>query len=298
MKRSALVLCASLVCYLALILPFTRYLREKPFAEKMGPVPQGELLRLVSADQKQLTAFSLVMKTLFYFGGMVDNAVNKLNIPPDYPAISRTIHASVKVDPYNLDAYYLAQAILAWDARQPRIANDLLDYGMRYRTWDMFLPMFAGFNSAFFLKDYAAAARYYKAASDLSGQELYLYRNLAARYMQESGQTPLALSYLSSMLKSERNPAIRKIYETKLAAFKGVRAIEVARDRFRFATGRAPQSVEELRREGYLQQIPVDPYGGTFYIDAKGQVRSTSKFAFGARAQGNQPSSPAGPQAR
>ena len=285
MKKTLLLFAALLVCYAALITPFTDYMRHKPFAEKIGHIPQAEFLRLASADQKQFVGASMVIKVLFYFGTLVDKSQNKLQIPPDYPAMSRAIHGAVKLDPYNMDAYYFAQAILVWDVKQVRLADDLLDYGMRYRYWDFYLPFFAGFNNAYFLKDYAAAAKYYKKAADLTGNQLHV--SLAGRYMQESGQTSLAIAYLSTMLRSERNQAVRKTYEQRLEAFKAVRKIELARDAYRSAKGRPPGSVEELQRGGYLAQLPVDPYGGNFYIDPKGQVRTTSQFALGP--QGGKP---------
>src|ERR1035437_4961022 len=60
---------------------------------------------------------------------------------------------------------------------------------MKYRTWDWQLPFFAGFNSAFFLKDYAAAARYYQRAGELSGSDLS--RLLAGRYGPGATDSPL-----------------------------------------------------------------------------------------------------------
>jgi tetratricopeptide (TPR) repeat protein len=109
------------------------------------------------------------------------------------------IHGAVQLDPYNMDAYYFGQAILVWDVGKVELANELLDYGMRFRTWDWYLPFFAGFNQAYFLKDYTKAARYYDRAGELSGSDLF--KNLAGRYLQESGKTDLALAYLSAMEK-------------------------------------------------------------------------------------------------
>lgn len=255
-------------------------MKNKPFAEKMGYVPKGEVLNYVSADQKQFVASTLVMKVLFYFGSLSEKNEKKVAIPVDYQAMSRTIHAAVKVDPYNMDAYYFAQAILVWDVGQIQLANDLLEYGMKYRNWDFYLPFFAGFNYAYFLKDYEKAAKYYRIAGDLSGAELYI--NLAGRYFFEAGQTDLAIAYLSTMEKSARNDSIRKAFRTRLQAIRQGKLIEVARDRFLRKNGHLPASVEELLRKGYLADPPVDPYGGEFYLEADGKVRSTSKFAFGA----------------
>lgn len=271
-----------LLLYGILIIPFTTYLRNKPFVEKLGYVPSVTALKTVAADYKELVAASLVLKVLMYFGGLIEKADNKVAIPPDYMSMSRLLHGAVKLDPYNMDAYYFAQGFLTWDVKQYKLANDLLDYGMKYRTWDWQLPFFAGFNSAFFLKDRAAAARYYQRAGELSGSDLS--RLLAGRYMQESGQTEMAINYLMAMLKGANNPAIKKNYQLRLTAFKEARRIEVACERFREKRGVMPATVEQLVSGGFLSPPPRDPYGGQFYLEADGKVTTTSKFAFaGAR---------------
>src|SRR5665647_626755 len=211
---------ACLVLYGILILPFTAYLKNKPFVEKLGYVPSVTALKSVAADHKELVAASLVLKVLMYFGGLVEKAENQVAVPPDYISMSRLLHGAVKLDPYNMDAYYFAQGFLTWDVKQYKLANDLLDYGMKYRTWDWYLPFFAGFNSAYFLHDYKKAADYYKRAGELSGSDLH--KSLAGRYLQESGQTDLAIVYLSAMAKGERNPAMKKTYLFRLNAFKAV----------------------------------------------------------------------------
>lgn len=267
-----------IILYLLTICPFVSYLRNKPFVEKMGYVPKGEVLKYSSADQGTFVSAALMLKVVFYFGSLVEYAGNKVDTVADYPAMSRAIHAVVKVDPYNMDAYYFAQAALVWDAKQVELANRLLLYGMKYRTWDYFLPFFCGFNYAYFLKDYDNAAKFYKRAADLSGSELYT--RLAGRYFFESGQTEMAIAYLTAMEKSARNEAIKKSFHARLAAIKAAYLIERARDRFVKEEGRLPKSIAELIRSGYLKDRPVDPYGGVFYLEPDGTVRSTSKFAY------------------
>jgi hypothetical protein len=272
-----------LMLYLAVLIPFTSYLKNKPYVEKLGYVPKGEVLNYVSADQKGFIAATLVMKVLMYFGSLSEKSFSKISIPPDYPAMSRTIHAAVKLDPYNMDAYYFAQAILAWDVKQIQLANELLEYGMRYRNWDFMLPMFAGFNNAYFLKDYTKAARYYRMAGDLSGSDLFI--RLAGRYMYESGKSEMAIAYLTAMEKGARNEAIKKSFQTRIQAFKAARLIELARDTYAKETGHLPQSLHQLIIKGYLEKIPADPYGGEFYLEQNGTVQSSSKFASGIRTE-------------
>ena len=278
MIKTASITLICLLLYAVLMVPFTSYLRNKPFVEKLGYVPSVTALKIVVADHKELAAASLVLRVLMYFGGIAEKAENQVAIPPDYLSMSRRLHGAVKLDPYNMDAYYFAQSFLTWDVKQYKLANDLLDYGMKYRNWDWYLPFFAGFNSAYFLKDYPAAASYYQRAGELSGSDLS--KLLAGRYMQEAGQTELAINYLSAMEKGERNPAVKKGYQTRLSAFKEIRRIEVALVRYKEANGNLPKSVEQLSQGGFLAPAPVDPYGGRFYLEENGKVATTSKFAF------------------
>lgn len=273
-----------LICsYLTVIIPFVDYMRSKPVVEKLGILPSVEVLQFAAADQKQLVAASLVMKVMMYFGGLMDNGPGKYRIPPDYQSMSRMIHGSVKLDPYNMDAYYFSQALLVWDVGAYRVATDLLVYGMKYRTWDWYLPFFAGFNSAYFLKDYQNAARYYQRAADLSGEPLFA--TLAGRYMHKSGKTELAIVYLTTMARSAKNKAIKESYLVRLKALQAVRVIERASDEYQLAFGRLPDNVEKLVSSGYLKKIPLDPYGGHFYFEPDGKVSSTSEFTFGRLRQ-------------
>ena len=191
----------------------------------------------------------------------------------------KTLETAVKLEPYNMDAYYFAQAVMVWDAKRVKEANALLEYGMKYRDWDFYLPFFAGFNYAYFLKDFQNAAKYYKIAAELSGDPLYA--NLAGRYLYQSGRTDLAIAYVGAMEKGARNEAIKKTFQVRLRALQEVRRVEIALEKFkREDNSSSVVTVEELIRLGYLESQPVDPYGGHFYIDGQGQVVSTSKFAF------------------
>lgn len=279
LQQPLLALLVCLVCYGALIGPFTAYMRQKPVEEKLGYTPNANLLKYVSADHKEFVGAALLMKVTMYFGGLMDKqAANAVVLPPDYRGMSNIIHSALKLDPYNMDGYYFAQSFLVWDVKQYEIANKLLDYGMKYRTWDWYLPFFAGFNHAFFLKDFKKAAEYYKRAGELSGDPLFF--SLAGRYMQKSGQTDLAIAYLTMLEKGEKNQSLKKSYQIRLAAFKEVRRIELARDRYKETGGLLPLSVDVLVHSGLLSPPPADPYGGQFYLEADGKVSTTSNFAF------------------
>ena len=73
--------------------------------------------------------------------------------------------------------------------------------------------------------------------------------------------------------------AIKKTLQTRQTALLEVRRIEQARDTFRQKFGRLPESLAELQAKGLLNPPATDPYGGEFYLEPDGTVRTTSKFA-------------------
>jgi tetratricopeptide (TPR) repeat protein len=252
---------------------------QKSYVEKLGLIPHSKVLKAAFPNFTEIVASSILAKVILYYGAFVERLDHPGNVlyAADYPAMSRTVHAALKLDPYNMDGYYFGQAILAWDAKQYQLASELLEYGMQYRTWDWQLPFFAGFNYAYFLGDMENAAAMYMRAGELSRAPLF--KSLAGRYLQEAGRTQMAIDYLQTLADNAQNRSIKKSIEIRIKAFQMVLMIEQARDLYTEENGEAPSKVEELIADGYLQAIPVDPYGGKFFLDRNGQVRTTSKFS-------------------
>jgi len=270
-------LCGALLSC-ALITPqVSRYLLHRPSLEKVGYAPHPRVIRMITADQKPLAAVNLILKVLFRSGGpTLKGGSSEARLEFDNAFL--LLKSAVKLDPYNMDGYYVLQA-MAWDRENVEEINGVLEEGMRYRTWDFYLPFFVAFNSSYFLKDYAKAARFFHKARQLTGSDLF--GRLASRYLYEAGETDLAIEYLEMMIQQTQHRELREKYQVRLAALREVKRIEEAVKAYEEATGRQPAGIAVLVTEGYLSPPPRDPYGGTFYLDENGKVRTTSKFAFG-----------------
>lgn len=282
MKRYLVSALCVLAAYLVILGPFTRDMAQKPYAERLGMIPHPTVLQILFPDYQELLGANILGRIFLYYGTLTDNVANpgKVQLVADYPAMSRALHAALRLDPYNMDGYYFGQSILVWDVGQYKLATELLEYGMQYRTWDWQLPFFAAFNQAYFLKDRAAAARLYMRAGELSGA--ILFKSLAGRYLQEAGETQMAIDYLQTLEKSARTSAVKQALQLRIETFKAVLTVEQARDRYAEELGRLPANIEILLSTGYLAKRPVDLYGGEFYLDENGQVRTTSRFALAA----------------
>lgn len=282
MKRYVISAFCVLAAYLVILGPFTRAMAQKPYTIKLGMIPHPKVLQLLFPDYQELLGANTLGRIILYYGSLHEDATGtgKGQLAADYPAMSRAVHTALHLDPYNMDGYYFGQSILVWDVGQYQLATDLLEYGMKYRTWDWQLPFFAAFNKAYFLKDRAAASSLYMRAGELSGSSLF--KSLAGRYLQEAGETRMAIDYLQTLEKSASTPAVKQSLQVRIAAFESVLAIEQARDRYVEEYDVLPADIAILVMKGYLETKPVDPYGGEFSLTETGQVVTTSKFAFAA----------------
>jgi hypothetical protein len=241
-------------------------------------VPTADVLRVTVGDQKLLAAHATIVKLLFYYGTLVKVYNRMTDLPAEYNNMYNSLQTAMKLDPYNSDLYYFAEATFTWEVNRAKDVNNMLDYGMEYRTWDYLLPFFAGFNSAFFLKEPDPAARYMKKAAEISNHPLLT--SLAARYFYEANQSELGVKFLEMMESEAKDNKIWRIYRFRRIALEAVISIQDAVKIFRKKYDRLPRHIQELIDSGILLKLPEDPYGGQFYLDDSGKVVSTSKFAY------------------
>lgn len=263
------------------LLPLTRIRDARPADARLGFYPPAPVVKALSGDHYQFLSQVISLQCLFYFGTLVEERGPE----PDWRRIYQALYTSTRLDPYNMDAYYFAQAVLTWDARMPQRAIELLEYGFSYRNWDWYLPFFISFDYAFFLKDYTKAAQYMEKAAALNPRAAW-FSTLAARYYYEGDRTALALAYLKELIPTTRNESIRKNMMIRAEALERILELEEAVSAYRKRFQRAPESIEKLVEKGFIQRIPADPYGGSFYLDEQGKVRTTSKLAFGKGGYG------------
>jgi tetratricopeptide (TPR) repeat protein len=259
----------------------TRVRDVQPPEVRLGFFPPAPVIKVLAADQYQFLSQVISLQCVFYFGSLVERREQM----PNWRKLYRALYTATRLDPYNMDSYYFAQAVLAWEAKMIPQVIEILEYGFQHRTWDFRLPYFISFNYAFFLKDYERAGEYLAKAAELK-PDVEWYATLAARYFYEGGRTALALAYLKDMIPEARNEAIRKRMITRAAAFEKILQIEKAVLAYtnRFQT--KPKKLEDLVKTGILTKIPEDPYGGSFYLDDEGRVRATSKLAHGVASRG------------
>ncbi|MCI0528518.1 MAG: hypothetical protein L0Y56_13850, partial [Nitrospira sp.] len=212
-------------------------------------------------------------RTMSFYGGMVDRA-EKVD-SKTWGLIYNRLVLVTELDPYFADPYYFGQSVLTWAAGMPREANILLERGLRSRTDDWFIPFFMGFNYFYFLHDDAKAATYLMEASKRPGSSS-LVGLLAARLATKGGGTETAILFLRQLELETEDPVSKKDIRNRRMALEGIWVLEQVVERYRQQFGKQPEDLQILVEKGLLNQLPVDPYGGTFYLNDQGKVWTTS----------------------
>lgn len=271
--KQAVLLLASLLLVFGSLHPLTGIRSRQPPEERLGFYPPAPVVRALSAEHYHFLSQVIFLNCIFYYGTLVER-----KDVPNWERMYEALSTSARLDPYNMDTYYLCQAVLTWDAGMVRRAVELLEFGFQHRSWDWYLPLFLSFDYAYFFRDYEKAAHYMARAAELNKRAAH-FSTLAARYWYEGGRTALALAYLKELIPHERNETIKKRMIVRARALEAILILEKAVATFKKHCGRLPRDIGEMQQAGFIDKIPVDPYGGTFYLDREGKVRTTSKLA-------------------
>jgi tetratricopeptide (TPR) repeat protein len=280
MKRLILLL-ISLVLLLGAFVPLTTIRSEQPPEVRLGFYPPASVVRALSTQHYHFLSQIIFLNCIFYYGSAVDRKE-----APNLQRMYEALYTSSRLDPYNMDTYYMAQAIFPFETGMVEPTVKLLEYGFEHRTWDWYLPFFLSFDYAYFLRDYEKAGYFMAKSAEINKKQAFFY-TLAARFFYEGDRTALALAYLKEMIANERNERIRQLMITRAQAFEGILQLEEAVLAFGEHYQRRPKNLDEVKKAGFIDKMPTDPYGGKFYLDKMGRVRTTSRLA---RASGKKAS--------
>jgi tetratricopeptide (TPR) repeat protein len=190
--------------------------------------------------------------------------------------LSKVLDTATDLDPYFADPYYFASGYLAWNASTLQEANALLEKGSRYRTWDPLIPFYLGFNYFYFLHNNEKASEWIMKAARRPGAST-AYASLAAKLAYKERKTENAIAFLEEVIRMTEDDGLRNTFETRVEALKAVLVLEQARSLYKKKFGTTPKRLDALIEKRVIAELPRDPYGGTFYLDDAGNVRSTTE---------------------
>ena len=248
-----------------------------PKNEDYGYVMPSPILKITALEFDGLASDFLFLQALVFEGSTFERKERPRVKEWEYRWMYNTLSASTDLDPYFFDPYYFGNANLTWEGNLIRETNTMLDKGSRFRDWDWMLLFYIGFNNFYFLQENDKASEYLMEASKRPNSPSLL-PTLAARLAYKAKKTENAIIFLDEILKKTEDEAIKKAYEKRLNALKGILFLERATAAYQDRFKRPPEKIDVLIAKGVINEIPQDPYGGEFYIDKDGSIKTTSEL--------------------
>lgn len=250
--------------------------KQLPRGEGASLVLPLPLLRITSLEFKGLVSDYLFLDAIVFYGATLNRAERPRIKAWEWQWLDDALTASASLDPYFLDPYLFGNAIFTWEAGMIREANRLLEKGSSYRTWDWMLPFFTGFNYFFFLQENEKAAEFLMEASRRPDSNPML-ASIASKLAFKEKKTETSIQFLEEMLRRTDDARTKQRFTKRIEALRGILLLEEAVAQYQKRYHAKPYGVELLVAKGIIQNVPQDPYGGKFYIDPSGSVRSTTE---------------------
>jgi hypothetical protein len=246
-----------------------------PQDEERSFVLPAPLLKIASLEFRGLVSDVLFIESMVFIGETQQRKERPRVKEWEWRWWSKMIDTATDLDPYFFDPYFYANAFLPWDAGKTEEANRILAKGSRNREWDWMLPFFIGFNNFFFLQNDGKAAEFLMEASRRPGGDP-MFASIASRLAYKENRTETAIYFLEDISRRTDDNNLKERYEKRIRALRSIDDLEKAVSFFKNKFGRIPEKIEELVSKNIVSQLPRDPYGGNYFIDEDGKVRSTA----------------------
>ena len=250
---------------------------ERPMTQNLMIALPAPFLKVSTLEFDSLFSDFMLLEGMTFIGESSKRSDKPQVKEWEWQWLYKQLDAASDLDPYFLDIYYFANAHLTWGGNLIKETNALLDKGIKARPEEWMLSFFAGFNSFYFLQDNNSASEYLMEASHGENAPQGIVR-LATSLAYKGKSTEIAIIFLKQMLLKTVDFKIRQEYETRLGALERIFLIEKAVDFYQLQFGERPKTLNLLVENKVIDKLPSDPYGGSFYLDDKGDVKTTSNL--------------------
>ena len=243
---------------------------EKPY--DVTYVPKGDALQVASPSIRLSFANYYWLQAVQYVG---ERRARERGFEKLYPLVDLV----TDLDPGHGYAYQTAGIVLSSEGRLDE-SDAILKKGMepgRPRWWSY--PFYVAFNHYFYRGDYEEAARWAKIAAKTPGARPSI-SHLALALEVKSGSPEDAVQFLEELrgIAKDEQTAAALDEQYRLAVLQlQFRRLDRAVAEYRARFGAPPSKLDALVRAGILPEIPPDPFGGEFTVDAQGVVHSTGR---------------------
>lgn len=188
-----------------------------------------------------------------------------------YVAQARIQADAAWFNPRHEDNYYIAAALLSWSGHT-KVAEQILEAAADGRPFDMLPPFFLGFDYYYFDQNPTLGAQWmYMAArrADSESNRISLSR-IAARWAERGSNAKEALGMVRLMLTQARGRSLKQYLTMRYQRLEGLVVLQEAARVYQTQQGLPLARLEQLVQTGLVKQLPVDPLGLGYVLDAQG----------------------------
>jgi tetratricopeptide (TPR) repeat protein len=232
-------------------------------------VPSARTLRWLSLGHPTLAANLTWLRAVQYMG---DPRADERG----WDKLRPLVETVTDLDPKHGYAYQTTGIMLA-SAGLLADSNALLEKGVRNVPDRYILPFHRAVNAFMYAGDYAEAGRWFGIAARTPGAPARMREYVVAMYAKGNA-AEAAISFLRRLEEEAQDDESRRAIAHQIQRAileRDASQIEQAVEAWRAFYGVAPLVLESLVVEGLLPAVPSDPFGGTYYLDWQGRVRST-----------------------
>jgi hypothetical protein len=241
---------------------------DRPY--DLGFIPSARALRWISLGHPTLVANTMWLRAVQYMG---ENRADERGWAKLRPAIE----VVTDLDPRHGYAYQTSANILA-SAGLLADSNAILEKGTRNVGDRYIIPFQRGVNAFLYDENFAEAGRWFEIAARTPGAPARLREYVVSMYVK--GDTAeAALGFLRRVEEAAEDDESRRAIRFQIDRATLERdATRIERAAFAWVRtfGILPVVPLSLVVEGFLPSIPEDPFGGVYYFDEEGRVRSTA----------------------
>lgn len=260
-----------LLAFLALIpLPASRDTVSEPQNREVLLLPRLEVYESFSLGYRNALAQLLWFKINNYFGKHFQGSKN-------YPWLNHMCQLILKLDSNPTHTFEFCASMLAYEAKDTAAAIAILDEAVKAHPKSWKFWFLRGFFYSYLLKDKEKAAENYKIVGTLEGVPDGILRVTVER----AAKTILELiSNLEAIYNSTQNTKVKEVLLEKIKRARFTRDLEFlqeAQKKHVEKFGKVAVSLEELFAVGLIPKIPLDPWGGKYFINPEsGEFKSSS----------------------
>jgi hypothetical protein len=232
----------------------------------------GPVLKKLSLGYAPLLADIYWTRAVQYYGGWVGNPDAKFELLWPLLDVTTTLDPQLIVA-YRFGAIFLSEPQPIGEGR-PDLGVELVKRGIRENPFEWQLGTDLGFMYFWYLHDYNDSADTYLETTKNPKAPEWV-RIMAARMADRGDALETSKIVWSEIYQSTTNKDIRKQALQHLQGLKAIddeRHLDALIEGFRKLHGRNPDSIEQLRDDGFLAGIPLDPAGFPYRIGKNGKT--------------------------